>query len=319
MKRRPTTPPETLRALRDAEAAKAAESALRTGEISEEQGDALNRLARLVELEDARTPTWRSRAPVVAVAVTTLVVVSVLFFARVASTDVELDVDATRVSFALPTRQTVTDMLPLSRLGVGRLREAEIPRSRDHESHVLRSDEDDVAVQVAPATIADRQGTVTLEGLLLPPGTVVSVTHAGAATIPSRDAAAAPDLHVALSGPTDLSASGASRRTLDFDVPSDLTLHAGKNGLFFDVSLQEGARGALARQSPPGTFRCRTSTSPPMATAPSSGASRPLSRARCISKRSTARSARCAPASCCSSRAVKASCDPSGSKTTAWC
>jgi hypothetical protein len=249
VKRRPTTPPETLRALRDAEAAKAAESALRTGEISEEQGDALDRLARLVELEDARTPTWRSRAPVVAVAVTTLVVVSVLFFARVSSTDVELDVDATRVSFALPTRQTVTDMLPLSRLGVGRLREAEIPRSRDHESHVLRSDEDDVAVQVAPATIADRHGTVTLEGLLLPPGTVVSVTHAGTPRQYRVEiAAAAPDLHVALSGPTDLSASGASRRTLDFDVPSDLTLHAGKNGLFFDVSLQEGARGALARQ-----------------------------------------------------------------------
>ena len=249
MKRRQTTPPETLRALRDAEAAKAAEIALRTGEISEEQGDALDRLARLVELEDARTPTWRSRAPVIAVTITTLVVVSMLFFARVSSTDIELDVEATRVSFVLPARQTLTDMLPLSKLGVGRLREAEIPRSRQQASQVLRSDESDVALQVAPAIIADRQGTVTLEGFILPPATAVSVTHAGTSRQYRVEiAAAAPDLHVALSGPTDLSATGAGRRTLDFDVPSDLTLRAGKNGVFIDVSLPEAARGALARQ-----------------------------------------------------------------------
>ncbi len=249
MKRRQTTPPETLRALRDAEAAKAAEIALRTGEISEEQGDALDRLARLVELEDARTPTWRSRAPVIAVTITTLVVVSMLFFARVSSTDIELDVEATRVSFVLPARQTLTDMLPLSKLGVGRLREAEIPRSRQQASQVLRSDESDVALQVAPATIADRQGTVTLEGFILPPATAVSVTHAGTSRQYRVEiAAAAPDLHVALSGPTDLSATGAGRRTLDFDVPSDLTLRAGTNGVFIDVSLPEAARGALARQ-----------------------------------------------------------------------
>ena len=180
MKRPSTRPRESLRALRDAEAAKAAQAALRTGDVSEEQIDALDRLSRLVEIEEARRPTWRSRAPLIAVTIATLVVVSVLFFARVASTEIELDVEATRVSFALPARQTVTDMLSLSRLGVGRLREAVIPRARDRDSEVLRSDEGEVAVQVEPATAGDRRGTVTLAGLVLPPATAVSVTHAGA-------------------------------------------------------------------------------------------------------------------------------------------
>jgi hypothetical protein len=167
----------------------------------------------------------------------------------VSSTDIELDVDATRVSFSLPTRQTLTETLPLSRLGVGRLREAEIPRAGKQDAQVLRSEEGDVAVQTAPATIADRRGSVTLEGLVLPSAAAVSVTHAG---VPRQYrveiTAAAPDLHVALFGPTDLVVSGNGRRTFDFDVPSSLTLRSGRTGLFFDVSLPEGARSGLARQ-----------------------------------------------------------------------
>lgn len=240
---------ETLRTLRDTEVAKAAQAALRSGEISEAEGDALDRLARLVELEDARTPTWRSRAPVIAVTIGTLVVVSVLFFARVTSTDIELDVEATRLSFSLPTRQTLTEMLPVSKLGAGRLREAEIPRVGKQDSQTFRSDEGDVAVQVAPATAADRRGTVTLEGLILPPASSVSVTHAGAPRQYRIEVtAAAPDLHVALFGPTDLSVTGSGKRTLDFDVPGAMTLRSGKNGLFFDIALPEGAAGSLATQ-----------------------------------------------------------------------
>lgn len=249
MKTRSTNPPDTLRGLRDTEAAKAVEFALRTGDVREDQIATLERLSRLVEIDEARTPTWRSRAPIIAVMVATLVVLSVLFFARVSSTDIELDVEATRVGFVLPTRQTLTEMLPLSKLGVGRLREAEIPRSRSQASQVLRGDEGDVAVQLAPATVPDRNGTVTLEGVLLPPATAVSVTHAGAPRQYRVEiAAAAPDLHVAVFGPTDLSASGAGRRTLDFDVPSNLVLRSGKSGVFFDVALPEGTRRALARQ-----------------------------------------------------------------------
>jgi hypothetical protein len=249
VKKPPTKSRESLRALRDAEVAKAAQSALRTGDISEDEIDQLDRLSRLVELQGTPPPTWRSRAPLAAITIATLVVVSVLFFARVSSTDIELDVEATRVSFSLPTRQTLTETLPVSRLGVGRLREAEIPRAGKQDSQVLRSDEGDVAVQAAPATMGDRRGTVTLEGLVLPPAAAVSVTHAGAPRQYRVEInAAAPDLHVALFGPTDLLVSDAGRRALDFDVPSGLTLRSGKTGLFFDLSLPEGARGALARQ-----------------------------------------------------------------------
>ena len=249
MKRPSTRPRESLRALRDAEAAKAAQDALRTGEVSQEEIDALDRLTRLVEIDEARRPTWRSRAPIIGVTIATLLVLSVLFFARVTSTEIELDVEATRVSFVLPSRQTLTDMLPLSRLGVGRLREAVIPRARDRDSEVFRSDEGEVGVQVEPATNGDHRGTVTLAGLVLPPAAAVSLTHAGVPRQYRVDiTAAAPDLHVALSGPTDLRSTGGGRRTLDFDVPGDLTLRSGKNGLFFDLSLQDGPSSALARQ-----------------------------------------------------------------------
>jgi hypothetical protein len=249
VEQRLTKSPDTLRALRDAQAAKVAQAALHSGEVSEEEIEALDRLSRLVDIQDARTPTWRSRAPLIAATLATLVVVSILFFARVTSTEIELDVEATRVGFVLPTRQTLTEMLPLSMLGAGRLREAEVPRARELDAQVLRSEDDDIAVRVAPTDVAGRRGTVTLQGLLLPPAAAISVTHAGVPRQYRIDiSAAAPDLHVALSGPTDLSADGTGRRTRDFDVPGDMTLRSGKNGLFFDIALPEDSRGALARQ-----------------------------------------------------------------------
>ncbi len=249
MNRPPTKSIETLRALRDAEVAKAAEAAVRTGGISVDDFEAIERLSQLVEFEDARTPTWRSRAPIIAVTLVTLAVLSALFFARVRSTDIELELEATRVSFALPTRQTLTNMLPVSKLGVGRLRDAEIPRAGTHNAEVVRSDEGEVAVQVMPAAAAERHGTVTLEGLVLPPAAAISVTHAGTPRQYRLEiTGAAPDLHVALFGPIDLLVSGSGRRTLDFDVPSGLTLRSGRDGVFADIALQEGAGGALAQQ-----------------------------------------------------------------------
>lgn len=248
MKRPSTKPGETLRALRDAEVAKAAEAAVQSGGISVEDFEAIERLSQLVEYEDARTPTWRSRAPLIAVTFVTLSVISALFFARVDSTDIELDLETTRVTFSLPTRQAVTNMLPVSKLGVGRLREAEIPRAGTHNAEVVRSDDGEVAVQVMPAAAAERHGTVTLDGLILPPAAAISLTHAGTPRQYRLEiSAAAPDLHVALFGPTDLLVTGSGRRTLDFDVPSGLTLRAGRDGVFVDLALQDGG-GALAQQ-----------------------------------------------------------------------
>ena len=191
----------------------------------------------------------RAQLPLFLVVVATLALVSVLFFARVHSTEIELDVETTRADFVVSGRQALIDALVLSRIGIGRLRAAEVPRARDQDAQVVRSDSDDIAVQIAPATAGDRTGTITLQDLVLPPATTVSLTHAEGSQSHRIDLTAAPpDLHVALSGPTALGITGAGRRTLDLEVPSDLTLHAGKSGAFLDLELPAAARGQLARQ-----------------------------------------------------------------------
>ena len=187
--------------------------------------------------------------PLFSVVFATLAIVSVLFFARVRSTEIELDVETTRADFVLSGRQAVIDALVLSRLGIGRLRAAEVPRARDQDPQVVRADGDDLAVQIAQATVGDRTGTITLQDLVLPAATTVSLTDVG---IPQQHrielTAAPPDIHVGLSGPTSLGVTGAGRRTLDFEVPGDLALQAGQNGPFLDLELPPATRGELAGQ-----------------------------------------------------------------------
>jgi len=242
---------ESLRALRDAQASAAAEAALRTGHVSAEEIETLDRLTRLVALEELRRPTLRARLPVIVVTALTLVAVSVLLFARVRSTEIELDVEASRVSFVLPVRHTLTDVVAVSRLGIGGLREASVPRALKSEPQVLRSEDGDVAIQLSPLTAGDRPGRVNLDRVILPAGTAVSVSHAGTLRQHRVEVSgAAPDLHVSVFGPIEVSGSGVGRRTLDFDVPQDMLLHAGKAGLFLDLALPDGAHSSLARQLP---------------------------------------------------------------------
>jgi hypothetical protein len=191
----------------------------------------------------------RAQLPLLLVVFTTLALVSVLFFARVRSTEIQLDVETTRADFVVSGRQAVFHAVVLSRLGIGRLRAADVPRARDRDAQVVRSDGDDIAVQIAPATAGDRTGAITLQDLVLPPATTVSLTHPGIPQPHRIELSAAPsEIHVALSGPTALGITGAGRRTLDFEVPSDLTLHPGQSGTFIDLELPAAARGELARQ-----------------------------------------------------------------------
>lgn len=129
----PQTLGDQLRDLLAQQVRAATDEAVRSGgQVPAEQVDALSRLARLVELyQTAQPPPARKRWPVVMALGITLVVVSLLLFARVRETEIEADLSLSEASFVLPTQQVLTDAMDLSTLGVSGLRDIELPRAAD--------------------------------------------------------------------------------------------------------------------------------------------------------------------------------------------
>jgi hypothetical protein len=106
-------PKSTLDQLRDllrqeAEAA-GDEAAHSGGKISPGRVDELERLAHLVEICEAAQPQpARKRWPVIMALGGTLLIVSVLLFARMAETEIELDLTLSEVGFVLPKRNPIS-------------------------------------------------------------------------------------------------------------------------------------------------------------------------------------------------------------------
>ena len=114
---------ESLRQLLLDRTAAAVEKAVRSGgEIPEDEVEALGRLARLVKHRKA-VEALQPRRPwvLVVLCASTLLIASVLLFARVPETEVELEIGATEVSFSLPSQQVLFENMSLSSLGVSGL------------------------------------------------------------------------------------------------------------------------------------------------------------------------------------------------------
>ena len=114
------------------------EQTVEAGEVSREQLEDLERLARLVAIGEAarRRPPPR-RWPLVAGLGLTLLLVSVLLFARTRETEIELDLDLSEASFDSSQLQILADATGMAVLGVSGLREIEIPRARDRAAQTL--------------------------------------------------------------------------------------------------------------------------------------------------------------------------------------
>lgn len=145
------------------------------GQVPAERLDALRRLSSLVEICDAARPRpSRSRWPLIAAFACTLLIASILLFARPKSTRVEMDLHVDEMSFVLANRQVLSEPLRLSALGISGLRRIHLPRARGTDESTLVSGRD-FESGVALAAGAERQvrGAVSLPELILPAQTRV--------------------------------------------------------------------------------------------------------------------------------------------------
>ncbi len=135
------------------------------GQISAEETDPLERLARLVEIaEQTEEPSKRPRWPVAAVLALTLSVMSGLLFLRVPSTNVVIDLKVDEVELVVPQSQTLNEPIPLVELGAAGLASLRMRRSKDSSGQV-HSAADKTWSRIQLSVPEPGQGRMTLDPL----------------------------------------------------------------------------------------------------------------------------------------------------------
>jgi hypothetical protein len=201
------------------------------------QAGRLRALSGVVELLRAResagggTGKWLVAAALAA----TLAVVSVLLFARVHETEIELSVTATEVGFTLTTDQVLASGAVLSRLGFAGLTAVDWSQLRDLEgpSHGVNSP----AISFSVVDRGERHGSVTLGELIIPKGTWVTLRRgAGPRDFHLELAAPGLALHTSVAGPVMVGVVGGRAGIIDAPAPRGVSL-VGDEGVDIDFGF----------------------------------------------------------------------------------
>lgn len=214
------------------EAGKAAETG---GDVPPETIDALNRLARLVEIhERTAPPAPAARWPIAALLAATLILASLLLFLRVDETEIELELVLSDVGFVLagPQAQAITGVATLAELRAAGL--SAVQTSHPALSERLSGIAGPLTMRLA-AGGDDHPGSVTLNPVVLPADTAVRIRRTGADGLGLLLRGEPASLGVTLFGPVDVDLPNTPSQSLDVATPRSLTLETSAAGADLDL------------------------------------------------------------------------------------
>ena len=217
--------------------------------IAADQLDALNRLARLIEIREAAAPRRRAWWAAGAFA-GALVIVSVMLFAHVAETDIEVDLLVSEFRFALSAEQVAWGSLRVTSLGASGLHEVRVPSAGRPDDQKLDSDaRDQAAVRISADGGAKRPGTVALAPLVLPAGARVALRTAESPReyvlsyqAPGRE------LRADVEGAVSVVIAGSPPRPLEFASPKPIELRSGSGDVDLALTFPSVPQTLLAPQ-----------------------------------------------------------------------
>lgn len=223
---------------------KVREAEAQVGDIPAEQLEAINRLARLVEVRDktfaAPPPRWRIAVALAA----TLLLVSLLLFLRVRETEVEMQLVVSEVGFVLARAQAITGIVNLAGLEVSGLRGLQLSDSA-LSAWSAESAEEQKAVRLA----ALESGTLTLDPLHLPTGVDVRIDadrSPSACRIVLRGAHT--PLRATAHGSVQVDLLGSGMRTAAFGIPRPLLFETDPGEVTLDLLFAKGSPAAFSPQ-----------------------------------------------------------------------
>ena len=252
----PVTRGPELDALLSQRARAAIEQALRSGgEIPQAEIDSLDRLARLAELHKTTAPPEPRRPwPVVALGVATLAIVSVLLFARVWSTEIELEVNASEVGFLLGGRQVLLESAALTRIGVSGLAGVELPEPFD----ALTADGNggDAAIRISVKEGEGSSGSINLGAIVLDQDSEVSLRKGERPNqyrLSLRDPREPIQLDIA--GGVEVALAGVPPRTEVIGSPRGILLRPATGVVSLDMELVDPRQAGVTSQVPARALR----------------------------------------------------------------
>jgi hypothetical protein len=237
-----------LRALLNKQSEQVAEGALQTsGQVSADHLDELNRLARLVEMREDATRPGRNRWAVPLVAVVTVAAMSVLLFARVSSTEIELELKVSELSFVVPELRILTNALNVSGLRVSGLRAIELPGDGADSSGAGHA----ASISLAPDRVGRRTGTVSVDPISVPGGARVWLRKVdGPRWYGMNIRGATSGLAVSANGPVRLVIPQVVNEARDFSFPRRINLAADSEQVSLEFAMEEAAEQHRTFQSP---------------------------------------------------------------------
>jgi hypothetical protein len=252
--REPRTTEDQLRELLGKHLQAASDEAIRSdGQVPADRVEALGRLSRLVDLYEASKPSpARKRWPVAVALGSTLLVVSLLLFARVRETEIELELAVSEISFTSPVQQVLTEAINLSSLGLSGFRVVNVPGPDPDSQRIMTFDGGEGALRLSLTPEAgERRGSITLAPLSLPKETRLWVRHTGSPghyrlSLKGTDLSLRADIN----GSVQVAMPGTGIRKLDLTSPDAFRFQSGSNDIDLDLALPDKTSASLSSQLP---------------------------------------------------------------------
>jgi len=239
---------DELRRLVRARSLAVSESALQSG--GQVPADAVQELDRLVKLIDLRAkvepaPPQQRSWYIAALLATTLLVVSVLLFARVSETAIELEVKASEVALGLPVQQVLFEGLDVTHLGAAGLSAIDLSDLADSPDARSSEESGDQRIEIAAVEDGKGRGSVFLTEIAPPAATEIGLRR-GDAPGQYRLRLATTSrmgLSVSLRGPVEIRGQRA-----DFPRPRSVELEVGAGAVDLDLTFRDVKRTRIVPQ-----------------------------------------------------------------------
>jgi hypothetical protein len=182
----------------------------------------------------------------------TLLIVSLLLFARVSSTEIELDLLVSEVSFRIPEQQALTNDINLSALGVSGIQEIQMPRSHVKEEQVFQTqDKSGLAVKLTPKAGDGQNGSVTLASLIIPGGSRIDVSPSDnpqqyRLSVKGKGM----ELSAGVAGMLEIAQAGMPPEQVNYMSPKSVIFKSASGEINLDMNFITDTKGIFSRQIP---------------------------------------------------------------------
>jgi hypothetical protein len=226
----------------------AGEKAAESGEVSADQIEPLARLKEFVEISRSLEPKPRRRRwPVAAILLVALVLASFLFFDRMRSADIEMNIKVSEVAFQLSRPYRLWDRLSVTAAGVSGVEEIESPAAAGETN----GSPSDTAFKVETGSSSKTPSFVNLEPLDLPAKVTVrllktAIPHQYRLSFRSKGVG----IRVDAIGPVAISRPGSPPGRFDFSIPQSVGAVSGRDAVDLDFTPAQAVTGAFFQEVP---------------------------------------------------------------------